>query len=286
MKKLAIGSLIFFLFFHFCKLGWASEQKILLLDKTHELEISLFTSYLDYTEDLKNSREETEKGLLFPGIQGSHLYKNYNPFGLYGKLVLRYLSGNTDYTNDSGRKLDTTNEFFSVEGTFGLAIGFPARAQAEEDGNFFSEETSILYVYTGVGYKFWDRYAGKTLPERPEFFYFPLGGRLYHQFSSILVYLDVSAQLIIPGEIQIDFSRTDPTLPRVNTELNDPGWGFRVELGGAIPFLSSLFLTGSVWYQLVYLSRSRPFFLAGTLTQYPQNTSHEFGVSLGLKISF
>lgn len=247
----------------------------------HSLEASLMYYYFDYKEDLPSPFKSTESGWL-PGISLAYAYRGTdNP--VYGRLLFEYTDAETDYdgTTQSGVPLtDTTdNKFLRWEGNIGYT--------------FIRQEGFDLTAYTGLGYRYWERGVGGQAPYSEEYSwkYVPVGLRAGYRFSDRWDgALDLSARIMLDGEIKVNLSDIDPLLNNPKEDLgNKTGW--KVEAPFYYKLTSPWSLVFTPWYEYSAIGKSDDFLItyAGTpvaLGYEPESRTNQYGVNMGVKLRF
>jgi len=244
--------------------------------KTHALEGAFSLRRFDYKEKIDPPQKSTESGWL-PGLGAS--YRHHG--GVYERIALEGILANTNYdgSDQQGNPLllSTRNAMIQGEGNLGisfLSLSRPPRA---------------FVLYSGLGYRFWERSLGGAAPYREHYAwkYVPLGLRGdYRANPEFAGAVDVSLRIMFGGTIDVFLSDIDPGYNDLHLGLgNKPG--FHVE---APFYLRQWSLTP--WYEYSAIGRSNEAAITyyGSPTPYaahePSSTTHQFGLTFGARMIF
>ena len=243
----------------------------------NSLEASADFLYFDYKESLPSPFKSTEKGWI-PGGRLIYSYQGVdNP--LYGRLLGEFFDGEIDYDG-------TTQE------------GTPVKAKS--DATILIGEANIGYnikpikviVYTGIGYRDWNRKVGEQYSEDYRWKYWPIGLRGNYRINEKLSgAIDVSARYAFGGTIKVYLSDFNPGYNNPKADLGEK-WGFKVEAPIEYKLLEPnwTFVT-TPWYEYSAIGKSNIFDI--TYQGIPDGSGYEpssktrqYGINLGVKYRF
>ena len=252
----------------------------------HSLEANFKYSYQAYKEiDLPDPLKSQEDGFL-PGMNLGYNYRGTN-LPLYGRLLFEYKQGETDYdgTTQGGAPIrdKTDNKFITAEGNIGFTV------KAGKGGPPVSTT-----LYTGVGYRYWDRGLGGPSPYSEEYSwkYIPVGVLVTYRISERWTgEVELAAWFIFDAEIKVNLSEIDSNYNNPKMTLgNKVGWKIELPFTYRLSNRWSLNLVPS--YENYSFGKSDPVAVnyAGAPTPIsvlePESRTNIYSFHMGLKYHF
>lgn len=248
------------------------------LETPNAFELSANLLYIDYKESLPTPFKSNEKD----AIGGARLVYTYqgidNPF--YGRVLGEFYDGQLTY--------DGTDQ----EGT-------PVKAKS--DATIMVGEADIGYnikplkliVYTGIGYRDWNRFVARQYTEDYRWKYWPIGLRgSYRINENISGAIDVSARYAFGGTIKVYLTDLAWGYNAPTADLGEK-WGYRVEapVEFKVPENPNWTLVATPWFEYFEIGQSNEFEITyhGEVIGYgyePSSKTKEYGVNLGIKYRF
>jgi hypothetical protein len=253
------------------------------------LEFGLMYWKLDYKEDLPAPMKSTENGWL-PGF---YLGWNYNKKNaVYSKVFLEFSFGDVKYdgTDQSG----TTPIIYSDDNR-----QFFFRGEWNIGYNFAITKDISIKPYTGYGYRHWDR--GKTgfvtgtnilsIQERYYWHYIPVGIAADFKISErVVIEPNVGARFMFYGKMAVQFSDLDPGFNTPDVKLGNR-MGYYAEIPVRYKFSQFWSVVIKPWYAYDAIGQSDTVDVTyygttvGALSE-PGSTTHQYGVNVGLSVSY
>lgn len=247
------------------------------------LEGAVMINRFDYVESVPAPLKSTEDGVL-TGVRV--VYGEFDDAGLHWRGIAEYTDGRTDFdgTDQQGTPiLDTSsNTFITVEGD--LRVGTVR----------LSGLARPLVLYTGLGWRSWDRRLGGPVPysEAYRWAYMPLGVRGEYVISDAWSgAFDLAMRAMINGDIQFNFSEIDPAFNNPSASLGNR-IGARLELPFTYHTGGNSALVLMPWYEYSAIGESNtvPLTENGTATGIrflePSSRTHQFGANVGARWAF
>ncbi len=251
----------------------------------HSLEGSLKYFYFDYKEINEPDTHKSKESGLLPGIRIGYGYQGVaNP--LYGRLFLEYIRGDSDYDGATQIgvpfKADTKNKFWNWEGNIGLT----RKHRIEE----FPVD---LTLYTGLGYRYWNRGLGGANPYSEEYTwkFVPVGLRgafpITAKWSGAI---DVALWFMFAGDIQVNLSEANSNYNNPRKDLgNKLGWKIEAPFNyrlydrwsmEVIPYYENYAFGHSDIFQITF--GGAPFGFGFE----PDSRTNQYGLRLGARFHF
>ncbi len=248
------------------------------IETPNAFEASVDFLHNDYKESATPPFKSNEKGWL-PGGRLVYTYQGItNP--LYGRLLGEFFDGELDYDG-------STQE------------GVPLKATS--DAQVFIGEANIGYnikplkviVYTGIGYRDWNRFVARQYTEDYRWKYWPIGLRgSYRINENISGSIDVSARYAFGGTIKVYLTDMHDAYNDPKADLGEK-WGYRIEapVEFKVPNNPNWTMVATPWYEYSAIGKSNVFDITygGEVIGYgyePDSKTKQFGVNLGLKYRF
>jgi hypothetical protein len=239
------------------------------------IELGLKNSYFNYNEeDYDGSWLDSETGWL----DGIHVaYKNKNPdTNQYWQITYEQTDHDTQYDGsywDGTPCTSTTdNKFNTAEFIFANPIS--------DMGN--------VYGFIGVGFRSWERILSVSQSEKYSWWYMPVGFRWEYSVTDKWEgAVDVTAKIMFNGKMKGYMTDYDNT--KVNLG-NKPG--LKIALPCTYKISSQVGLIITPWYEYSSIGQSNEVLLtgsgpyAGYYTYEPDSTTNQYGIDLGIKVSF
>jgi hypothetical protein len=282
-KRITIALLTFFIFF-IAKPLYAGERP-------HSLGISFKYAYHDYKETNEPEWFKSNETGFLPGIQITYNYEGIkNP--LYLRLLFEYEENKTDY--DGGiqdvatqtvtpMQAKTNNKFNTWEGN----IGFTFKPWTKE-------QPVNITVYTGIGYRYWNRGLGGQAPYSEEYTwkYIPFGVRAAYSINEKWKGgFEIAAWFIYDAEIRVNFSEIDPNFNNPIAKLgNRMGWKIEVPIIyqfsdrwslNFVPSYENYSFGESEFFPITYGGAS-----TSLVAKEPDSRTNIYSIRLGIKFHF
>jgi hypothetical protein len=242
-----------------------------------ELSAGINVTSFDYKEELDAPLKSTEKGTFFiPFVQGKLFFHNLNES--YLKFFGEY-SGNVVSTYDGSTELGVP-----VKGTNDHAF-------FEFETDFYWAVIDNLYLYSGVGFRYWNRFlnGGSGYREIYTWGYLPVGIRLDLPISeTFLLGIDVSARMMFGGKIQVIFSETVTNGDDTELTLGNKA-GYKIQIPMKYqPSQSNFNYQLTPWYEASQIGASDVRYNAtkASLIQEPASKTVQFGAAISAARSF
>lgn len=242
----------------------------------HSIDLGFMFYRFDYEEDLTPPKKSEEEAWL-PGFYAGYTYQPEN--SIYLRIYGEYTSADTDYdgSDQSGTPIkDTTgNEFW--------------RSQFEIGYTFKEDAPITTTLYTGYGYRYWERKLGGSSPYREEYswHYIPVGTKINYQINDTWsAGINVAAHFMFEGKIKIHMSDIDPSDSDPRLDLgNKTGW--RAELPVQYKLTIDWAITASPWYEYSAIGRSNTeSYTSGWTVTEPASRTHQCGIKTGIAYIF
>ncbi|MEZ0391548.1 MAG: hypothetical protein ACAH59_04990 [Pseudobdellovibrionaceae bacterium] len=264
--------LFVFLILFFSIQGWAEEPKAPL---RFELIGGLNVTSFDYKEDVPYPLKSEEKGtFVIPSLRGRIFIPQLNESFFNAEAEYSgQVQSNYDGTTLQGVPVTHTNDhiFYRIE------------------TDFYFRVQEFLYLYAGIGYRYWDRFlsGGTGFREIYTWTYFPLGFLIEVPVSDALdIGFDFSSRLMSNGKIEVIFSETVTDGDDTTLDLgNKPGFKLQVPFRLQRKDSAYRFLI-SPWYEYSQIGESSFEFNStpGVQTDIrePDSTTQQYGLLLGV----
>lgn len=242
----------------------------------HSIDFGFLFYKFDYEEELTPPLKSTEEAWL-PGFYVGYTYQPEN--SVYFSISAEYTSADTDYdgsTQGGAPVKDTTgNEF---------------RRSQFEIGYTFKEDAPITTtLYTGYGYRYWERKLGGSSPYREEYswHYIPVGAKVNFLIDNKWsVGVNVAVNFMFGGKIKIHMSDINPGYSNPRLDLGSKT-GWRAELPVRYNLASSWTLTAGPWYEYSAIGRSNSeIYTPGWTVTEPASETHQYGIKAGVAYRF
>lgn len=271
--------MIQFLFILFISLlastGFSQESKA---NSLYEGIFGLNVTSFDYKEELVAPLKSTEKGTFFiPYVQGKVFFP---------RLQKSYFNGEFEF---SGR----------VESDFdgSTQLGTPIQGKNNHvlfrlEADFYWNLTENFFVYSGYGYRYWDRFlsGGTGYREIYTWGYIPLGALIEFPLSEqVQIGVDFAYLIMRNGKLKVIFSET--VINGDDTELtlgNKPGYRLRLPIDFLQASKGPYSFQVTPWYELSEIGESDEKYnstMAGQIKE-PASKTIQYGLILGLKVRF
>ncbi len=259
-------------------------------DLTNRLDFGFMYWYLDYKEDFPPPGKSAEKGWL-PGFYLGWDYNKKN--AIYAKVLLEFSVGDVTYdgTTQTGTPIsfsDDNHQFFF-------------RGELDLGYNFSVTQNISIKPYTGYGYRRWNRGQTQTRPvsginiltlqEDYYWHYIPVGVaadfKINDRFS---IEPNAGARFMFYGKMSVEYSDYYPGFNTPDVKLGNR-IGYYAEIPLRYKFSKAWAVVLKPWYAYDEIGQSDTVDLTyygtvvGSLYE-PPSTTHQYGVNIGLSVSY
>jgi hypothetical protein len=241
--------------------------------------------HFDYNEDVPAPLKSSETGWL-PGFRGVYGFDGKSS-SFYSAVAFEYTQATTDYdgTTQQGVPIQLKSKHTLMRGEADLGYGF----------KHIGGESFELTPYIGAGYRYWERRIGDNDPggyrELYTWWYIPVGVKAGFEIDdSWKITCDLSARVMLNGNIKFDFAASDPTINSPDAQLGNK-IGMKASAPIEVQLSPEISLKFGPWYEHSAIGVSNDVIVTQNGTPVaqvhePDSATNQYGVDIGIRFEF